>query len=55
MDSFTRGLLLALVVLALVAVSGPAMMGGMMGPAGMSLGGAMLEAGIAACSGASAA
>ena len=32
MDSITRGLVVALVVLGLVALSGPFMMGGMMGP-----------------------
>lgn len=38
MDRFTRGLLLVLAALALLAVSAPAMMGGMMGPAGMGWG-----------------
>ncbi len=32
MDSVTRGLVLALVILGLIALSGPFMLGGMMGP-----------------------
>jgi putative membrane protein len=34
-DSFTRGLVLTLAILGLVALSGPFMMGGMMGPGWM--------------------
>lgn len=39
MDSGTRGLVLALVILGLFALSGPFMMGGMMGPGRMEDGG----------------